>query len=189
MLAYSGIAQAGYILVGLAAGTSAGASGTLFYLLAYALTTVTAFGVLIGAGRLAVGPSGGETLEDLTGLAGRRPGLAAAMALCMFSLTGLPPLVGFLGKLYVFGAAVQAGLTWLAIVGVINSVVSAYYYLHIVAVMYSKGSEATSGVKGSVCPALAAGVGLACVAIAVLSLWPEPFINLALASVQALLGG
>ncbi len=189
LLAYSSIAHAGYILVGVAAGNELGTSGLLFYLFAYAFVNVAAFAVIIAAGRMQGMAEQGETLADLAGLAARKPGLAAAMALFMLSLAGVPPLAGFLAKFYVFGAAVQAGLTWLAIFGVINSVVSAYYYLRVVVTMYMQESTAPETVASPVCPALQVGVGLAAVAIVVLGVWPAPILDLARLTVAALLGG
>jgi NADH-quinone oxidoreductase subunit N len=189
MLAYSSIAHAGYLLVGLAAGTSAGTSALLFYLFAYTFMTIGAFAVLIAVGRSGNAPGGGETLDDLAGLAARKPGLAAVMALCMLSLAGVPPLAGFLAKLYIFGAAVQADLTWLAVLGVVNSVVSAYYYLRVVVTMYMHEPRPAEAAAAPVCPALAVGVGLAALAIVVLGLWPSPLLELARLAASALLGG
>ncbi|MBN1659074.1 MAG: NADH-quinone oxidoreductase subunit N, partial [Anaerolineae bacterium] len=171
MLAYSSIAHAGYVLVGVAVGNEAGVTGVLFYLLAYAFMNTGAFAVLVAATRFEGGSAQGETIDALQGMRRRQPGLAAAMTVFMLSLAGVPPLVGFLAKLYVFGAAVQAGLAWLAIVGVINSVISAYYYLRVVAAMYMR--EAPEGRRADgLCPALAAGVGIAAVAVVVLGIWP-----------------
>jgi NADH-quinone oxidoreductase subunit N len=189
MLAYSSIAQAGYILVGLAAGNALGTSGLLFYLFSYAFTNVAAFAVVLAVGRLAGSAEAGETMEDFAGLATRKPGLAAAMALFMLSLAGVPPLVGFLGKLYVFSAAVQANLTWLAILGVINSVISAYYYLRVVVAMYMRDGKAPEGAAAPVSPALQVGVGLSAVAVVILGVWPGPILDLARVTVAGLLGG
>ncbi|MGB6646943.1 MAG: NADH-quinone oxidoreductase subunit N [Bacteroidota bacterium] len=140
MLAYSSIAHAGYILVGVIAANEAGANGVLFYLLAYTVMNVGAFGILsVGESRE------GEylTFEDYTGLSTQRPLLAGLMALFMFSLAGIPPFAGFFGKYYVFAGAVEAGYTWLAVVGVLMSAVSAYYYLKLVVVMYFKEGVST----------------------------------------------
>ena len=187
MLAYSSIAHAGYILVGLAAGNELGTSAVLFYLFAYAFMNVGAFAILIAVGRFESSMEGGETLDDFAGLGARRPGLAAAMTLFMLSLAGVPPLAGFLAKLNVFGAAVQAGLVWLAVVGVLNSVISAYYYLRVVLFMYMK--EGAPAEAAPVCLALQGGVGIAAVAIVVLGLWPAPILDLARLTAAALLGG
>ncbi len=188
MLAYSSIAHAGYILVGVAAGNELGSSGVLFYLFAYAFMNVAAFAVIIAVSRFEGSTEGGETLDDFVGLAARKPGLAAAMALFMLSLAGVPPLAGFLGKLYVFSAAVRADLTWLAIFGVINSVVSAYYYLRVVAAMYMREDKAEAEAEAPICLALQIGVGLAGVVIVVLGFWPAPIMDLANVAITALLG-
>jgi NADH-quinone oxidoreductase subunit N len=137
MLAYSSIAQAGYVLVALAAGAAA-VQSAMFYLLAYTLMTVGAFGVLILNGFAAGEGDDDERLmlEDFAGLGLRRPVLGAAMAVLMLSLTGFPPTVGFIGKFLIFRDAYDAGLTWLVVVGVLNSVVSAFFYLGIVVQMY-----------------------------------------------------
>jgi len=189
MLAYSSIAHAGYILVGLAAGSESGVSAVLFYLFSYAFMNVGAFAIVIAVGKFGNSAEPGETLDDFAGLAARKPGLAVAMALFMLSLAGVPPLVGFMGKLYVFGAAVQADLTWLAIFGVINSVISAYYYLRVVVFMYMREAQETEEMPAPVCPALGVGVALAGVAVVLLGLWPAAILNLAQAAATALLGG
>jgi NADH-quinone oxidoreductase subunit N len=189
MLAYSSIAHAGYILVGLAAGSELGTGAVLFYLFAYAFMNVGAFAVLIAVGRLQDSARDGETLDGLTGLVARKPGLAVVMALFMLSLAGVPPLVGFLAKLYVFSAAVQAGLIWLAVFGVINSVISAYYYLRVVVVMFMKEGERAEGTQAPVCLALQVGLGVAAVAIVLLGLWPAPILDLARQAALAFLGG
>ena len=133
MLAYSSIAHAGYMLIGIASGTQLGQQGISFYLVAYALTNLGAFGVIA----ILEKENGGHlTYEEYAGLAKRKPILAALMAMFMFSLTGIPPFAGFVGKYYLFASAVSSGLTWLAILGVITSLFSAYYYLRIVVYMY-----------------------------------------------------
>jgi NADH-quinone oxidoreductase subunit N len=133
MLAYSSIAHAGYILVGVSAANAMGGNGVLFYLMAYTVMNIGAFGAL----SLLESPQGSHLeFGDYAGLSTRKPFLAALIALFMFALSGIPPFAGFFGKYYVFAAAVQAGSTWLAIVGVLMSVVSAYYYLRLVVVMY-----------------------------------------------------
>jgi NADH-quinone oxidoreductase subunit N len=190
MLAYSSIAHAGYILVGLTASSELGGSAVLFYLLAYTCMNMVAFSMLIAVGRLRGEDGRGDHLEDLVGLAARRPSLAAAMSLSMLSLAGVPPLAGFLGKLYLFGAAVQAGLMWLAVCGVLNSVVSAYYYLRVVAAMYMQESAAPDEVGPSrICPAFQVGVGLASMAIIILGVWPVPIVDLARLATAVLMGG
>jgi NADH-quinone oxidoreductase subunit N len=139
MLAYSSIAHAGYILVGVIAANSFGAQGVLFYLVAYTLMNVGAFGVL---SYLESAEGQNLTFDDYAGLSSRQPTLALLMAVFMFSLSGIPPFAGFFGKYYVFAGAVEAGYTWLAIVGVLMSVVAAYYYLRVVVLMYFKEQSA-----------------------------------------------
>lgn len=133
MLAYSSIAHAGYILAGVVAANSFGLQGVLFYLVAYTMMNVGAFGVLA---YLESAEGQNLTFDDCSGLSSRYPALALLMSAFMFSLTGIPPFAGFFGKYYVFAGAVQAGYTWLAIVGVLMSVISAYYYLRLVVLMY-----------------------------------------------------
>lgn len=133
MLAYSSIAHTGYLLMGVVAGTPAAGSAVLFYLAGYGAMNLVAFGVMIA---LADGPRGAERISDFAGLGKTNPMLAAAMTVAMLSLTGMPPLVGFVGKLYLFQTALQAGLAGLVVLGCINSVISAAYYLGIVRTMY-----------------------------------------------------
>src|SRR5690606_9478669 len=126
MLAYSSIAHAGYILVGLAPGTSQGATAALFYLFTYAFMNIGAFAIVIALER----SRENDALQNrAAGIAERWPLTAAAMAIFMFSLSGIPPLAGFFGKLFVFQAAVEGGWTWLAVVGMLNSAIGLYYYL------------------------------------------------------------
>jgi NADH-quinone oxidoreductase subunit N len=142
MLAYSSIAHTGYLLMGLAAGTPEAGSAVLFYLAGYGVMNLVAFGVMIA---VADGPRTAEKVSDYAGLSQTHPLLAAAMTVAMLSLTGIPPLVGFVGKLYLFQAAMQAGLVWLVVIACFNSVVSAAYYLGVVRTMYfeapTEGSE------------------------------------------------
>jgi NADH-quinone oxidoreductase subunit N len=141
MLAYSSIAHAGYILTGVVAGNAYGGNGVLFYLVAYTSMNVGAFGVL----SIMESKDGGNiSYDDFTGLSKSQPVLASLMALFMFSLTGIPPFAGFFGKYYVFAGAIQAGYTWLAVVGVLMSLLSAYYYLRLVVLMYFKDQTVAS---------------------------------------------
>ncbi len=140
MLAYSSIAHAGYVLIALAAGTSEAYAGAVYYLLIYALMNIGAFGAMAllewdgKEGRL-------QTLDSLAGIGFKKPLIGVTMGVFMFSLTGFPPLGGFFGKLAVFAPAVDAGLTWLAIVGVLASVFSGYYYLRVLYVFWMKPAE------------------------------------------------
>jgi NADH-quinone oxidoreductase subunit N len=133
LMAYSSIGHVGFALTGLVAMNGRGVEAALIYLLIYLPTTLGAFGVILSLRR-----DGKylDNLSDLAGLSKTRPALAAVMALFMFSMIGIPPLAGFFGKLYVFTAAVDAGFAWLAVLGVVLSVVGAYYYLRIIKIMY-----------------------------------------------------
>ncbi len=138
MLAYSSIAHAGYMIIGLASGNFAGIAGIIFYLTAYTFMNLGAFGIV----SLIEGED--ETnlsIQSYAGLGSRKPFLAALLSICMFSLAGIPPFAGFFGKYYIFISAIEAHLTWLAIVGVISSVISVYFYLRIVVLMYFKEAE------------------------------------------------
>ncbi len=138
LMAYSSIGHVGYALVGLAAGGVDGARGLVIYLAIYLTMTIGAFGCILAMrrrGRMV------EGIADLAGLGRDRPLLAAALAILMFSMAGIPPLAGFFGKLYVFLAAVDAGLYVLAVIGVLTSVVAAFYYVRIVKLMYFDPSE------------------------------------------------
>lgn len=137
LLAYSSIAHAGYILVGVAANSSLGTSGAVYYLIAYLFTNLAAFGIVAIMAR----ETGSSELSVYAGLSRRSPGLALAFLVALLSLGGIPPFGGFIGKVLVFGAAIQSGLIWLAIIGVLNSVVGLYYYLMVMKVMYLYRSE------------------------------------------------
>jgi NADH-quinone oxidoreductase subunit N len=141
LLAYSGVAHAGYMLIGIAAGSADGTWAVLFYLLVYVVMNLGAFGVLLLLERRG---EEADRLEDLAGLAGRAPWAAAILVLCMVSLAGLPPTAGFVAKLYLFRAALQDHRAVLALVGVLTSVVSVYYYLRVAYVAVS--GEASEGV-------------------------------------------
>ncbi|HZB93316.1 MAG TPA: NADH-quinone oxidoreductase subunit NuoN [Stellaceae bacterium] len=133
LMAYSSIGHVGYALIGLAAGTPAGVRGILVYMTIYLFMNVGTFGIILTMrrdGKMV------ENIADLAGLARTRPLLAAVLGIFMFSLAGVPPLAGFFSKFYIFMAAIDARLFWLAVVGVVTSVVGAYYYLRIVKIMY-----------------------------------------------------
>jgi len=137
LLAYSSIAHAGYALIGLVALTQFGSASTLFYLGAYVVTNLAAFAVVIIFARTA----GSDEIVDYAGLSRRAPGLSLALMVALLSLAGMPPLAGFIGKFYVFASAVNSGLVWLAIVGVLNAIIGLYYYLTILKVVYLHRSE------------------------------------------------
>ncbi|HEX9636317.1 MAG TPA: NADH-quinone oxidoreductase subunit N [Acidobacteriota bacterium] len=167
MLAYSSIAHAGYVLIGLTAGTNAAAGAMLFYLLVYALMGVGAFCALA-----ALTPKVGDSLllDDLAGLSQRRPLAAAALAIFLFSLTGIPPTAGFMAKLYLFGAAVEAGQLPLVVLALLTSAIAAFYYLRPIVVMYMH-APADAGLPR---PALGAAAVLLVTALLTLALGLAP---------------
>jgi NADH-quinone oxidoreductase subunit N len=183
MLAYSSIAHVGYMLVGVVAGGAFGNGSVLFYLLVYTFTTAGAFGVILlleRAGQEAV------RLDDFGGLASRHPLLAVALSVFLLSLVGIPPTAGFVGKFYLFGAAVKSGYVWLAVIGVLNSAVAAYYYLRLIVYMYMREPE---GAPTMLAPSFSGALAL------VVALWgvvqlgvaPGPLFDLAQAAVVPLL--
>lgn len=188
MLAYSSIAHAGYILIAVAAAIDSpdAVPAGLFYMLAYLFTNLGAFAVVIAAERR---QGEGLQLDDYKGLARRSPVLALALAYFMLSLTGVPPTGGFTGKFFLFRSAVEADLLWLAIVGVVTSVISGYFYLRLVylSFMYDGEGEVVAP------PALNAVVGLTALATLVLGLLPSPWLEAArqatLHGAQLLAGG
>ncbi|MDR5682856.1 MAG: NADH-quinone oxidoreductase subunit N [Armatimonadota bacterium] len=169
MLAYSSVAHAGYVLIGVASGTPDGGWAAVYYLLVYTFMQLGAFGVLLLLERAG---AEADEIADLHGLGDRAPALAAAFALFMASLTGLPPTAGFLAKFYLFAAAIDAGYMWLAIVGVVTSVVSVGYYLRAAYAAYTGEARATvRTLRGSW---TAAGVALAAGAVVLLGVLPGP---------------
>jgi NADH-quinone oxidoreductase subunit N len=137
MLAYSSIAQAGYVLIGVAAASRLGVAASIFYLGVYVLTNLAAFSIVV----LVSNKTGGDEIKDFAGLGRRNIYLGLLMMLALLSLAGVPPLGGFFGKFYVFQAAVGAGLVRLAIIGVLNAIVGLYYYLTIIKVMFVERTE------------------------------------------------
>jgi NADH-quinone oxidoreductase subunit N len=173
MLAYSSISHAGYMLIGLAAGNHEGVAGIIFYLTAYTFMNLGAFGIIaLVEGR----EEANLSIKSYSGLANKYPFLSALLAICMFSLAGLPPFAGFFGKYYVFIAAVKADLTWLAILGVISSAISVYFYLRIVVLMYFKESTDNIYVEKSSTGLL--GVVISVLMIIALGILPGSLINL-----------
>jgi NADH-quinone oxidoreductase subunit N len=137
LLAYSSIAQAGYILIGVATNTELGLGATMYYLIAYLVTNLAAFGIVTIVGN----SIGSDALADYAGLHRRSPGLATAMLVAILSLAGIPPFAGFIGKFLVFMSAVNAGIIWLAFVGVFNAIIGLYYYLTVLKYIYLYRSE------------------------------------------------
>jgi len=193
MLAYSSIAHAGYALIGLvAAGRSLGESGStsglasvMLYLALYAFMTLGAFAVIA---MFRKGSLEGEEIEGFTGLAKRQPLAAFLMLVFMVSLAGIPPTAGFIGKLYVFMAAVEAGLTWLAVIALIFAAISAYYYMRIVLVMYMREPDATVVDQPNLVnsPALSFVLACAIAGVIIFGIFPDPLVSLALQSVLSL---
>lgn len=132
MIAYSSIAQAGYILVGVAAGTDFGFTGAVYYLVAYLATNLAVFAII----NWVEYETGSTEISAFAGLNRRAPGLAFLLMVALLSLGGIPPLAGFFAKVLVFGAAIENGMAWLAILGILNSVIALYYYLRVMKVMY-----------------------------------------------------
>jgi NADH-quinone oxidoreductase subunit N len=181
MLAYSSIAHAGYVLIGIVAGTPRGITATLIYLFVYSFMQLGAFAVIVMLRRQDVI---GDELKDFSGLHLRYPFAAFAMLLFMLSLGGIPPTAGFMGKLWLFGAAIDAGYVWLAVIGVLNSAVSLYYYIRIVVFMYVK--KETIGSAPATSPTLSVALGIAVVATIVFGIYPPLLFEVADASARTL---
>jgi NADH-quinone oxidoreductase subunit N len=175
MLAYSSVTHAGYATIGVVANSDAGLSSTLWYLLTYAVATVGAFGCVIAIERLRRGE---VTLLDLRGLGRTSPALAGILTLCLLSLAGIPATAGFVGKLVVFQAGIAAGLTWLVIIGVISSVVAAFFYLRLVGTMFLEEHEEGRSLP-LVTTGLSAGVSVSAALVLYLGIQPQLFLQLA----------
>ena len=179
MLGYSAIAQAGYLMVGLATmgfavGTDAlGQSGLLFFLASYALTNLGAFIAIIAISN----KLDSDLIDDYSGMGKRAPLLALGLTLCLVSLIGLPPAAGFMAKFYIFSGAARHGLLWLVVIAVINSVISAYYYLRVVKVMWLGKPASESKVPSSV--ALRVALALSCLGVLLLGIIPGYVMRLA----------
>ncbi|MFQ5849182.1 MAG: NADH-quinone oxidoreductase subunit N [Candidatus Binatia bacterium] len=174
MLAYSSIAHAGYLLIAAIVGDEIGGSALLFYLLAYALMSLGAFSVLMA---LKDGEKDNEEYTHFAGLGFRRPFLGLAMSIFMLSLAGFPPLGGFTGKFYLFRSAVVSGHTELAIIGVLNSLLSVIYYLRVVVMMYMEEGGVAGKSFASV-PFLYTAIGLAALGVLYLGVAPGPTLEL-----------
>ncbi|MFZ1803182.1 MAG: NADH-quinone oxidoreductase subunit N [Nitrospira sp.] len=189
MLAYSSIAHAGYALIGVVATghmeNSSGIASVLLYLTLYAFMTFGAFAIVA---MLRKGGIEGVDIEDFTGLAKRHPVAALLMLIFMVSLAGIPPTAGFIGKLYVFMSAVEAGLPWLAAVALIFAVISAYYYLRLVMVMYMREPSDLSSTSPRMVMSPALSIVLACAVagVVIFGIYPNPLVNFAMQAVSAL---
>ena len=186
MLAYSSIAHAGYALIGvvaagMAGGPAGGANGIAAVMLYFALYAFMTFGAFTIVAMLRKGGLDGDEIEDFTGLATRHPLAALLMLVFMVSLAGIPPTAGFIGKFYVFMSAVEAGLTWLAVLALVFAAISAYYYLRIVMVMYMREPVALTAASPRLVMSPALSIVLACAVAGVLffGVYPNPLVNLA----------
>jgi NADH-quinone oxidoreductase subunit N len=186
MLGYSSIAQAGYLMVGLATvgmavgDDAVGQSGLLFFLMSYAVTNLGAFIAVIAISNKIKS----DEINDYTGMGKRAPLLALALSLCLVSLIGLPPTAGLIAKIYIFSGAVQNGLLWLVIIAVINSCISAFYYLRVVKVMWSGAPKPGGKVPSSW--ALRIALALCCLFVLLLGVIPAGFVGIAQAAVRIL---
>ncbi|MBE9485569.1 MAG: NADH-quinone oxidoreductase subunit N [Chloroflexi bacterium] len=179
MLAYSSISHAGYALIGMVAWNEVGWSGIMFYLLVYTFMNIGAFAVLV-----LVGKKGEDnlTLDGLAGMGYKRPLMGVALCIFLFSLMGMPPTAGFAAKFYVFAGAIKAGYIWLAIIGVMNSAVSLYYYLRVMVCMYFKDpQEDFSWVTMNAATTISIVIALA--GVLLLGVLPGPFMEMAMLAV------
>ena len=182
LMAYSSIGHIGYALVGLAVGTAEGIRGVMVYMVTYVFMSAGVFACIIAMRRKGLAL---EKISDLSGLARTDPGLALAMAVFMFSMAGIPPFSGFFGKLYVFLPAVQSGYWTLAVIGVLTSVVGAYYYLRIIKVMYFDAAEPAFDARSS---SLTFVAGVGALVTALFFVFPAPIVAAAQSAARVLFG-
>ena len=187
LLAFSSVAQAGYLLIGVAAGTIQGGEAVLYYLMAYAAMTLAAFSLVIIREREV---EDGDELSALAGYGRARPVVGVIATLAMLSLAGFPPLAGFIGKFMLFGAAVEQDLTWLAVIGAVGSVVSLGYYLRVLRVMWfgDPGTQGPSRLLPMPAPVLGIGA-LGAVAVVAFGIAASPLVDVAREAATALLAG
>ncbi|OGO38895.1 MAG: hypothetical protein A2W35_15420 [Chloroflexi bacterium RBG_16_57_11] len=183
MLAFSSIAHAGYILIGVVSVNSdLGLTSVVYYLVAYLITNLAAFAIVAAYGRVA----GSDDMTAYYGLSRRSPGLALAMLIAFLSLAGMPPFAGFIAKVFVFAAAVDAGLVWLAIVGVLNAIIGLYYYLTVMKYVFlyrSEGDEVPLQTSGG----FRLAIGVLVAGILIVGTLFSPWFNLAATAAQAML--
>jgi NADH-quinone oxidoreductase subunit N len=179
MLAYSSISHAGYMAIGLAAGNSYSIAGIIFYLTVYTFMNIGAFAVI----SIIEGENDSRIdLKYIAGLSKKSPVLAACMSLFMFALAGIPPLAGFFGKYYIFIAAVQSKLTWLALIGVLSSLISIYFYLRVVVLIYFQ--ESTEDFKIKISPYSLTAVIICTIFIIVFGLFPDTLMNVIISAMH-----
>lgn len=181
LLAYSSIAHAGYALIGVAALSDFGIASTVFYLIVYTVTNLAAFGIVAAYWRI----SGSDEISDYAALSRRSPALALALLVALLSLAGMPPLGGFVAKVFVFAAAVQTGLVWLAVIGVLNSIIGLYYYLIVLKVVYLYRSE-NEEVPVPLTRPYALAITVLVIGIVLLGTIFAPLVNLSTAAASAL---
>jgi NADH-quinone oxidoreductase subunit N len=169
MLAYSSIAQAGYTLIGLVTLSVDGTGAAMFYLLYYVFTNIAAFAVIILLSNI----DKSDEISDLNGLNRRSPWLALAMMFALLSLGGIPPTAGFFGKFFIFKAAVDSGLWWLALIGIINAFIALYYYLNVIKAMYLYRSD-TEEINVPISRAAKVGLAISMFGIFYLAIWAGP---------------
>ncbi len=181
MLAYSSIAHAGYLLVGVVTATAAAGTGMLFYLLSYAFMNIGAFACVIMLGRRGADST---NLDDYAGVGFKYPLLAAALTLFMFSMAGIPPTAGFIGKFLIFKAAIGKEFYWLAVIGVLNSAASVYFYLRVIVYMYfrERPEAAPEGLRSG--PAITVATVVAAAAVLILGLAPGFVVRMAEAAMS-----
>jgi len=183
MLAYSSIAHAGYALVGVSAGGEQGVGAVLFYLAAYACSTLAAFAVMTVMGT----PAGeDQSIDAYAGLARRRPLLALVMTVSMLSLTGIPPTAGFVGKYFLFQSAVISGQVWLAVIGVLTSVISAAYYLRVVVVMFMREPDQQPAPMSATGTPRGVAIALSAFATLAIGILPAPLLSLVYQGAQVI---
>jgi NADH-quinone oxidoreductase subunit N len=182
MLAYSSIASAGYMLIGVITGTDIGLASVLVYAMSYVFMNIGAFALVVLLCRRG---ERGDTIEEFTGLARVSPVASASLVIFFLSLTGIPPTAGFVGKFYLFASAIQAGYIGLAVVGVISSAISLYYYFSVVMQMYMQEAPKEHGLSPT--PGLAAALILMVAGTLVFGIFPGPLINAAQAAVAIFL--
>jgi len=187
LLAYSSIAQAGYMLVGVVAASPRGVTATLLYLIAYALSNLGTFAAIIAFSNQTANQTSSDDIEDYAGLNKRAPALALGLIVCLLSLGGMPPTAGFIGKLYLFSAAIEKGLLWLAVAGVINSVISIACYWKIIRAMYIVPAQTEERV--TISPTLAVTLGATVTGVLAVGIFPGPLLALLQAAAQTFFSG
>ncbi|MGD2165097.1 MAG: NADH-quinone oxidoreductase subunit N [Anaerolineae bacterium] len=183
LLAYSSIAQAGYVLIGVVAASPRGMSAVLLYLGAYMLANLGVFASVIAFSN----QTGSDAIEDYAGLSTRAPAVALVMIVCLLSLTGIPPTAGFMGKLWLFSAAIERGLVWLAVVAVLNGVISLGYYWKIMRAMYFTPPESDERLAPS--RTVAVALGVAVVGVLLVGVFPSPVLSVVETAAQMFFAG